>query len=161
MNKNELLKEIREERGNLESAISNITHDQMFVVGVHDIWSTKDLLGHISMWEHRLTNWLRVSKMAQEPKMLPEGMTWDRLDDWNRQSYLELKERNLEEVQAQFRSTYPEVFEVIESLSEDDLFEEGRFAWRKGRPLWRLVAANTSWHYKEHSADLAEWLKNQ
>ena len=41
------------------------------------------------------------------------------------------------------------------------LFDAEHFAWREGRPLWFMVAANTYWHYAEHREHLEQWLAEQ
>jgi hypothetical protein len=43
--------------------------------------------------------------------------------------------------------------------SKHDLFDPDQFVRREGRPQWVMVAANTSWHYKEHEVTLADWLE--
>jgi hypothetical protein len=85
-------------------------------------------------------------------------MTWDDLDEVNREIYNENKEKPLEAVLDAFKRSYQEAFEISQGLSEADLFAVDKFPWRKGDPLWHMVAANTWWHYKDHSEAIQVWL---
>ena len=91
--------------------------------------------------------------------MLPPGMTWEDIDKWNEQTYQKHRQRDLDEVLAVFKLSYPQALSAVQDISEEDLIDPNRFAWRDGRPLWVMVAANTSWHYKEHEETITTWLK--
>jgi hypothetical protein len=86
-------------------------------------------------------------------------MTWDDLDEWNEQTYQKHRLRPLEEVMADFQLSYPQALQAVHEVSEPDLIDPQRFVWREGRPLWVMVAANTSWHYKEHNESIRNWLE--
>ncbi|MFH2039921.1 MAG: ClbS/DfsB family four-helix bundle protein, partial [Chloroflexota bacterium] len=88
------------------------------------------------------------------------GMTWDDLDKLNEQTYLANKDRLLDEVLTASAESYSRVLDAIQNLSDEDLFDGSRFAWREGDPLWHMVAANTWWHYREHRQQVETWLKN-
>lgn len=159
MNKKQLLYHIETSRGKLENTISKLTHEQMLGSNVIGEWTVKDILCHIAIWEMRMTTWLRVSLLGEEPKMLPDGMTWDDLDEWNEQTYEEHKDRGLDEALAMFHKCYAEAFEMIVSVSEEDMIDPERFPWRKGRPLWRIIEANTWEHYDEHCSQIEAWIE--
>jgi hypothetical protein len=82
------------------------------------------------------------------------GKTWDDLDQLNRQPYLENRDKPLTQVLAEFNLSFQEVLKVVENISEEDLIEAERFSWREGSPLWKMVAANTWWHYKIHNESI-------
>lgn len=158
MSKEKLLTEIQREREQLESTLAQISHQQMVTPGVVDDWTVKDLLAHITVWEQRMIRWLADSVNDIQPQMLPPGMTWDDLDEWNEQTYQEHRQQSLEEVLAEFAESFPQAVSAVQDISEVDLVDPDRFSWREGRPLWVMVAANTYWHYKEHNESLEAWL---
>jgi hypothetical protein len=159
MSKDKLLAEIQNERARLEATLDQLDSQQMMVSGVIDDWTVKDLLAHITVWEQRMISWLAVAVRDVEPQMLPPGMTWDDLDQWNKQTYQKHSQRSLPEVLADFKHSYPQAVEAVQEISEGDLTDADRFAWREGRPLWEMVAANTFWHYTEHNESLEAWLR--
>jgi len=159
MSKEKLIGEIQIERQNLEATLKKMTAHQMITPGVMEDWTVKDLLAHISVWEQRMVRWLEQTVREEVPEMLPPGMTWDDLDQWNEQTFQKHRLRDLDEVLADFELTYRQALSAVQEISEEDLIDPGRFPWREGRPLWIMVAANTSWHYKEHEETLTTWLE--
>ena len=156
--KREILDAIQGERAALEAAIDPLTETQMIQPGVEHDWSIKDILAHITDWENRMITWIEESLLGEVPQRPAPGMTWDDLDLLNQQTYLANKDRPLDEVLTEFRSSYQQALETVRALSEDDLINPPRFAWREGDPLWHMVGANTWWHYKEHRQSIAAWL---
>lgn len=159
MSKPKLLEQIRVERQHLEKTLTMINEQQMVVSGVMDEWTVKDVLAHITIWEQRMIRWLEQTVRDEVPEMLPPGMTWDDLDQWNEQTYQKHRHRELDVVLADFELSYPQALSAAQDISEEDLIDPDRYAWRDGRPLWVMVAANTSWHYKEHEETITTWLK--
>jgi len=49
--------------------------------------------------------------------------------------------------------------EVVEALSEEDLFDPDLYEWTSEQsPLWMYVAHNTYLHYCDHIGHVREWL---
>ncbi len=150
ISKQEVLDLIHTERQALESVLKRMSKGQMTQPGLVNNWSVKDILAHIAAWEQRMIRWLEESFRGERPDRPAPGMTWDDLDQLNEQIYIENKDKGLEQVLAEFDRSYQEALKVIERMTEEDLFEGNRFEWRKGDPMWHMVAGNTWWHYKEH-----------
>ncbi len=160
INKEKLLKEIQLERQRLEKTLERISAQQMITPGVIDDWTVKDILAHITVWEKRMVQWLEQTTRDEVPEMLPPGMTWDDLDQWNEETYQKHRHRALDEVLTDFKLSYPQALSAVQEITEEDLIDPERYPWRDGRPLWVMVAANTSWHYKEHEETITTWLKS-
>jgi hypothetical protein len=62
---------------------------------------------------------------------------------------------------ADFHRSYARAYSVVEALTEEDLIDPQRFAWRKGDPLWHMVAGNTWEHYQEHRESIENWLTEE
>jgi hypothetical protein len=159
MTKQKILELMRSEREALEKTLAALSEAQMTQPGVQDAWSVKDILAHIVDWERRMVRWIQESLRGEVPQRPAPGMTWDDLDRLNERTYLSNKDRALDEVRADFQRSYRRSLQVVESLSESDLIDPRRFAWREGDPLWHMVAANTWWHYKEHREAIDAWVK--
>lgn len=158
MTKAELLARIRTERKLLEAELADLDGDQMTKPGVEGCWSIKDLIAHISVWEQRMITWLKQTLRSEVPQQLPAGMTWDDLDRWNEQTYLEHRDRPLDEVLAESNRSYRQAVQAVETMPEKALIEPDYYVWRGGKPLWEMVAANTFWHYREHRETIRAWL---
>jgi hypothetical protein len=159
MSKEKLIQEISNERERFEKSLEAVPTQQMVMPGVMDDWTVKDFLAHITIWEQRMIAWLEQTMRDEVPEMLPPGLTWDDLDQWNEETYQKHRQRALDEVLTDFEMSYFQALGAVEKVSEDDLLDPDRYPWREGRPLWVMVAANTSWHYKEHEETIAAWLE--
>ena len=159
MSKSKLLQEIQGERQRLEKTLAMVNEEQMLIPGVIDEWTVKDILAHITVWEQRMVRWLGEAMSGEEAHMLPDGMTWDDLDDWNEKTYQEHLHRPVEQVLADYELSYPQALKAAKEVPEQDLIDPNRFDWREGDPLWVMVAANTFWHYTEHEKSIKAWLE--
>ena len=162
MDKAQLITEIQSEREKLETTLTAFNQEQMTSPLLEGGWTLKDLLAHITVWEQRMVKWVEITLRDEVPEMLPEGLTWsdEDLDMWNQQTYLELRDKPLDDVLADFESSYRQALAVAQQTTQEQLFDKDRYAWRGGRPLYIMVAANTSWHYKEHNAQLRSIVEN-
>lgn len=159
MTKAKLLEFIRAEREGLEETLQLLSPAHMTQASVQDQWSVKDILAHIVTWEQRMIHFLQEASAGHQPVMLPSGLTWADLAQINERTYLENKDKTLADVLADFHRSYRQVLDVLETLSEEDLMNPHRFAWRNGDPLGKLVAANTYRHYEEHKKSILLWRK--
>jgi hypothetical protein len=155
--KAELLDAIRVRRKRLEEALAQLGEDQMIQPGVESNWSVKDILAHIVAWEQRMVLWVGQALRGEVPAI---PATWDEVHRLNEQSYWENRDRPLAEVLADFQRSYAEALALAEAVPEEDLVDPGRFSWREGVPLARVVAANTCWHYAEHLESIQAWRSN-
>lgn len=156
--KRELMEVLQDERQLFDDLLASLSDAQLLEPGIEGNRCVKDILAHITDWERRMNLWIQESLAGLIPQRPAPGMTWDDLDRLNEQTYLENKERPLSEVMAASRRSYAQALQAVQGLSEEDLFDGRRFAWRNGDPLWHMVAANTWWHYKEHRQQIEAWL---
>jgi hypothetical protein len=160
MIKQELLEAMQSEWQNLLSTLERLSETQMLETGVEEGWNVKDILAHITAWESRMVRWIDVSLRGDVPDRPAPGEPWDDIDLINQQIYIQNKDVPLPEVLEAFHDTHKKANQTVALLNEQDLFDPGRFAWRKGDPLWHMVADNTCWHYKEHNESIQKWLND-
>jgi hypothetical protein len=156
MTKLELLDQIRAERGRGEETLARLTHAQMLLPGVDGEWSVKDALAHISAWERRMISWVNSVLHGEKPDI---PLPWDE-DRMNFDTFTQVKDKPISDVLEEFRLSYWDSLALAETLSEEQLDTVHTDTWPMG-PLWIGVAANTSWHYKEHRNDILKWLETQ
>jgi hypothetical protein len=154
--KQELLEQIRFERGLLEETLARLTHPQMLLPGVDGEWNVKDALAHISTWERWMIRWTNSLLRGEKPDT-PEP--WD-IEQMNAETYRQVKEFPLAVVLEEYRRSYWDSLALAEHLSEEQLQTDYSATWPMG-PLWTGIAANTNWHYKEHRTDIQKWLETQ
>ena len=157
MDKTSILNEMSTSYAALEEILVPLDKTQYSTEGVIPGWSIKDMLAHIASWHHRLLTWLDAAVRNQEPTLSgPDSV--EEMDALNAQFYQENKSRPLDEVLVDFRITHQQIMDIVQPMPEDDLMSPHRFAWSKGEPLWQAIAGDTYEHYREHIAQIQEWL---
>ena len=150
MNKAELLAHIRSGRAQFESTLASFGDDQLLAPGLHGGWSIKDLIAHIGFWEQRTAK--RFSALLRGVNPPTEPLT---LDELNAQVYAQNQHKPLAEVRFAEQAAYEQLYLLVESALDDDLFDPQRFAWTEGKPFADWIENNTYGHYEEHRADLS------
>lgn len=148
-----LLEFIRNEHRLLELTLARLTHTQMLLPGVEGEWSVKDILAHISAWERCMISWTGSLLRGEEPAI---PLPWD-VDRMNAETYAQVMEKPLADVLEEFRQSYWDSLALVESLGEEQLQTNYGDTWPMGL-LWTGIAANMSWHYKEHREHIQNWL---
>ncbi len=157
IDKAKLLDQMSTSYAALEEILAPLDKTQYSTEGVIPGWSIKDMLAHIASWHHRLLAWLNAAVRNQEPTI--SGLdSIEEMDALNAQFYQENKSRLLDEVMADFYTTYQQIMDIVQDMPEEDLVSPHRFAWSKGEPLWQVIAGDTYEHYREHIAQIQEWL---
>jgi hypothetical protein len=158
MNKAGVLDAMRTGYAALEKTLAPLDEPQMTTPGVNEAWSIKDIIAHITAWQYALLDRLHAAARGVTPTSYGSELTDEDIDKLNEQFYQQSKSRPLAAVLADFRTTYAQIEQAVQSMSEEDLTGPQRFAWAKGVPLWRYVAGDTYEHYLEHITSIQQWL---
>jgi hypothetical protein len=160
MTKSKLYKAIYAEREALETTLARLGVDEMIKPALESGWSVKDVLAHIVDWEQRMIEWINESLDGDGPD-LSSDWSDEVLNKLNQEIYEANKDRDLQDVLDEFTLSYQQSWTAVKRLNDEDLFEPNRFAWREGRPMWYIVDANMSAHYKEHNEAIKKWLEEK
>jgi hypothetical protein len=145
--KAELLESIRTTHAQLEKKYAKLTPEEMVWPGSMGDWSVKDILAHLVDWEQRLISWYKAGLKSETPETPAPGISWRELPKLNQIGYEQHKDESLEEVLEQYHKSYQECLELVEGMSEQEIFEPTVYAWTGKSPLLSWIAANTSSHY--------------
>jgi len=144
----------------LQAVLSGLTAEQWTAPDLENAWSVKDVVAHVAAWEGRMLAWLDESFQGNTPERPAPGMTWEDLDRLNQLTFEENRQASLERVRQSADAVHSEVEQIVGRMSDLDLFDGARFAWRAGDPMWHMVAANTWWHYREHREQIESRLSS-
>ena len=156
--KNEMLAQIRETRANLQAVLDTLSNEQITTPNVQGEWSVKDMLAHISAWERLAMDRLDAGFNNREPGYNRIQNDAD-VDEFNASVYDRNKGRPLFEVWAEFDASHKAFLKVIEALDEETFAGNIPAAWGQDIEVWKLIGANTCWHYPEHSEAIEAWLE--
>jgi hypothetical protein len=159
--KDQLLKDIRTERRRLEKTLFILSAEDMVQPGVTGAWSVKDILAHLTAWERLFLDWYSSGLHGSTSETTPVGMSQIRMDALNQQIYEQNRRRSLDDVLAEFHASYLEIVTVIEAISEEDMFLQGRFKWTGKWRLADYIAGNTCNHYAWAKSQIRKWTKGE
>jgi uncharacterized protein (TIGR03083 family) len=155
--KDELLAAMVRERAKLDGVLDPLTPAQMVAPGVVGEWSVKDMLAHLAEWEGMALGWYRAGLRGEAPEVPAPGYKWNETPRLNRAIFEKHRERPLDEVVAWFRSSREEMRGVIESLTDEQLFTPGRYAWTRKNTLGTYFVSATSSHDLWARTRIARW----
>jgi len=153
----QILSDIQREWTLFEKTLSRLSEAQALASGVTGQWSVKDILVHIIAWEKVLLDRLE-GVLSGEPLKYPPIMNNDDVELFNKNTFLENRERSLSDVRHEFRSVYQELLAVLEALDEAALTRPVPWDWAsEDLRLWHIIIANTCDHYQEHRLEIEKF----
>lgn len=165
MTKERLLGLERAARQEWEALLDQVGEARMTVPAINNGWSLKDAVAHISYYEGWLLNWLEAAVRGQVTAATHRDLLG--VDERNALVFAENRGRPLSEVLADSRRIHYRLVQVVELLTEHDLFSPHRYEryiapfWESSRPLWQCLPGDSYAHYQEHSASVRAWLAQQ
>ena len=144
--KAQILSESRKEHDALEQLLATLTPEQMVQPGIVGEWSAKDVLAHLTEWQQMVIGWYSAGLAGDSPSLPAAGFKWSELPALNQVIYEKYRDRSLAHVLDAFGASYRQITAWVESLSEEDLFTPGRYAWAKTNALASYVISCTSSH---------------
>ena len=154
MTKQELLDEVRQGRAALLDALAGLPDEAMLRIGVVGIWSVKDMLAHLSIWQSEL---ITAFSHLDRPEHVPGIVDIEDIDEFNQEQYRANARRPLDVILEDFHGVHKHLIKAIEELDENTLNNARKFPWMEGEPLWYLIAENGYWHEQEHAEQIAKW----
>jgi hypothetical protein len=146
--KQQLIEDAQTERAALEKLLATLTPEQMTQTKAVDDWSTKDVLAHLIEWEGMVMKWYETGAKGKVPAVPSEEYNWGQLPQLNHAIYLKHRDKSLEDIQKEFKSSYKKIMKVIETIPEKELLTRGQYPWTKNNLLAAYFSSATSSHYR-------------
>lgn len=107
----------------------------------------RDVLMHLHHWHLMMLDWYQAGMSGAKPEMPAKGYTWKTTPELNKWIWEKYKETSLEKAKESFKSSFQQVRAIIESHSDDELFEKKRYKWTGTTSLGSYLVSATSSHY--------------
>lgn len=159
MKKDELITALEDSREEFLSAIEDLPEEQMLVSGAAGVWSIKDILAHLLMWEAETIKLLYQARQGLTPTTVHLNNVSD--DDQNRIWHSQLKDRPLDRVLADFSAIREQTIRRLEEFSDKDLSDPSRYVWLRGKTLNQLIKEYILDHEQQHTRAILEWRRHQ
>jgi hypothetical protein len=156
----DLVKEILIEREKLEALLQTIPPDVFASKKVAGEWTAKDVISHVIGWEQMVILWVTSGYAGKTIPVPAEGFKWSDLPALNDKIYREHKDEPADEVMAKFQQSYSQIMDLLNSISEQDLFTPGLQKWQNKNMLAAYFKSSTSSHYLWARKEIIKGLKS-
>ncbi len=107
----------------------------------------RDVLAHLHHWHLMFLEWYSVGMTGDKPEMPAKGYTWRTLPGLNKEIRKKYSDTGLEKIKSLLRSSFGEVYHIIESHSDEELFTKKKYGWTGSTSLGAYLVSATSSHY--------------
>ncbi len=157
-----ILQSVREE---LEGAWNALTPEQMETEIIQGEWTAKDIVAHITTWEHHGIGWIQSLAKGEKPLMPVPDIPMDEVRENLKVLNAEYTKKNqavpLNLVLEESRQAYEALLKEIEKLTEEDLEKTFEYNWADESVSGRKVIAWRYWHYQSHLKHIQEWISKK
>ena len=107
----------------------------------------KDILAHLHHWHLMAQEWYVVGMSGVKPNMPATGYTWKTVPDLNLEIWKKYQTVSYSEVYEMLQKSFLEIQKLINSHSDEELFEKKRYKWTGTTSLGSYLISATSSHY--------------
>ncbi len=107
----------------------------------------RDVLAHLHHWHLMMLRWYEVGMAGNKPDMPAKGYTWKDTSALNHTIWQQYSKTDLEEVKMLLRDSFLNVYTIIETHTNEELFEKKRYKWTGSTSLGAYLISATSSHY--------------
>jgi hypothetical protein len=155
--KAQLLDELQRENAQFDALLDAIGPARMTQPDVAGGWSIKDIVAHLTAWRSRTVARFRAARKGESvtrPPWPAELQTDDEINAW---IYAANRDRPLDDVLGDSRTTFQQLVEAIDAFDEAELRDPAHFGWLEGEPF-RGTSFFGHFH-EEHEPDMRAWLE--
>lgn len=109
--------------------------------------NNRDVLMHLHHWHLMMMDWYNTGMAGNKPEMPAKGYTWKTTPDLNKWIWEKYKKVKLDEAEKRLQESHIVVSKLIESHSDEELFEKKRYTWTGSTSLGAYFISATSSHY--------------
>ncbi|HMB23722.1 MAG TPA: ClbS/DfsB family four-helix bundle protein [Anaerolineales bacterium] len=158
-NKKQLLEDIETEGKALEQLLAGLSLAQMTQPGIVGEWSVKDVLAHLLEWQCMVLKWHTAGLQGKVIPIPAEGLNWSQIPQLNQRIYETYRDTPLADIQKEFKSLHKKTLSTIQSLSDEELFTRGHYAWTRNNTLGTYFVSCTSSHYNWARTNIKKGMK--
>ena len=107
----------------------------------------RDILAHLHHWHLMMQEWYEVGMSGVKPDMPAKGYTWKTVPDLNYEIWKQYQSFSYSQVDKLLKESFSDIQELINSHSDDELFEKKRYKWTGTTSLGSYLVSATSSHY--------------
>lgn len=107
----------------------------------------RDVLVHLYEWHQLLLRWIAANQNGEAQPFLPQPYNWKTCGSMNEGFWKKHQNTSYAESRQMVGESHQEVLTVIETFSDEELFEKRHFSWTGTSSLGSYCVSATSSHY--------------
>ena len=107
----------------------------------------RDVLTHLYEWHQLLLNWTAANLNGEAKPFLPQPYTWNTYGSMNQEFWKKHQSTSYENAKTLLCESHGKVIALVESLSDEELFQKKHFSWTGTTNLGSYCISNLSSHY--------------
>ena len=109
----------------------------------------RDILVHLHEWHKMVESWHRIGTIEGGiPDVPGKGYTWKTLPDLNLEIWKKYQNVSLEDSKKMLRESHKMNVALVESHSNEELFDKGFYKWTKSTNLGAYFVSSMPSHYE-------------
>lgn len=106
----------------------------------------RDVITHLHEWNTMVLSWYETGEKGGKPAIPGEGYSWKTLPELNVKIWTKYQSTNLDEARKLFQESFSSVYSLIESRTNEKLFEKKRYSWTGSTSLGAYLISCASSH---------------
>jgi len=107
----------------------------------------RDVLVHLYEWHKLLLDWTAANFGGEAKSFLPEPYIWKTYGDMNVEFWNQHQSTSYDDAEVMLRESHGKVMALIDSLSNEELFEKKHFPWTGTTNIGSYCISVTASHY--------------
>lgn len=159
INPQDLIRSLKESHQFMLNFVEGLSPAQRLQSGACGIWSVKDVLAHLLLWESETIKLLFQARQGIKPSTVHFKNIG--ADEQNALWYAQFKERPFERVWGDYRIIRDQTIRRINEYTAEELNNPNLFGWLKGKnTLAKIITSDILDHEQQHLQGLIEWQKS-
>ena len=121
--------------------------------------NVRDILIHLYEWHQLLLNWVNSNRSGVPIPFLPEPYNWKTYSKMNVGFWEKHRNTPYDDATAMLGGSHAAVMELIESFTNEELFEKKHFPWTGTTSVGAYCVSATSSHYDWAMKKMKQHLK--
>lgn len=107
----------------------------------------RDVFAHLYEWHQLVLVWVASNMNDISQPFLPSPYNWKTYGDMNVMFYQRHQDTAYKEIRAMLQDSHKQVMDLMETFTNEQLFEKERYPWVGGTTLGSYFTSATSSHY--------------
>lgn len=107
----------------------------------------RDVIGHLYEWHLMMLTWYEIGMKGEKPDMPAKGYTWKTTPALNKEIQKKYTKYSFDKILKLFNGTHQQLTRVIESHTNEELFEKKHYKWTGSTSLGAYLISATASHY--------------